>query len=1062
MVSTVDTKKRLLEWGSTADEARRAWLRALEICVNDPRQLAVHFPEYLPSSVRRDIDDVFAPAPLFSSGDDLAARRVINKREDRYRARASNLHVSDAVTGPEDVRYRTSLLLVLRDMYGPEGLPTDKSVLEMRLRERGLERPGARAGGGGTDDVHVPLVAEELGRERYRCQGRRPEVWGPRFSRGLGLLVASLAGTEEGMLLETTLEWLESTYVTFYSVTELRAVLKKVSTWAKREGDVLKGWRALVSLDVLGGYREPLDAVEFVEEVRGWVQGEGQDDPGAFLPGWMGAVDTEMGLCLPVGYEPRTTFPEYVQSGDWARSGTSGFSTEIRVLDDRGYEVGVRQTKDTIFLANSKSDLLSVVADSTRQVAKALIKRETGKSRSVIISDLPLHLEMSWVASALEPASRGVTPTTLYQNSRQTAEMWSDILTSVSVLPEWAIPLDQSEFDFHVSKGLLNSYFRHLHEKADVSLKPAIVRIWKKIVIDRTWVEVGSDRIEVLRGLLSGWRLTSHCGTVVNVAETRGSLMWLVRMGVIPKRLAEEAKLIFQGDDVDLRTTNPSLGVAVCEVLRMAGLNINPTKTWVSLHRDEFLRRVAENRVLHGYPARAVSSILWRNPIRPEDIGPVSKARGVVVRWLTLCGRGAKYEIIFRLLVDELRSIFSSWGIAVSLILRWLATPVWGGGFGLPQVGPSLHRAIVMPVGTGKSYLAKKYGDFIDIDWVIFPPEGDGTRRTYHAYLSSLTDIKKRRPDAVLLCHDYEQAEGAGYRVVGAVVREPLYYTGLTNEKFEVAKLNLAKLAAVPTVRVSQSHSETERMVLEMADLRMPPELVGYLDQAAPEQKATLRNARGLDAILGAFSGVGFGRRALTAIKQAAVNALKPFDHRALLERLGKGGELLRRPGYHQWDGRRYDWVRRGKRIWGRVLFSGTGELVIPGSARFPAVESGLVPKWAMLSAVRAQADSVEWRLVDKFLRPLDRPMSHHIRSVHGKWTWISWLTGTLTLTVKPWVGWDTGWVARRWAGRARHLVGRCLGSSRPMRRDDWVALDSAFYQSQTSPDMYSAWVVQP
>uniref|UniRef100_A0A2V0R9M6 RdRp n=1 Tax=viral metagenome TaxID=1070528 RepID=A0A2V0R9M6_9ZZZZ len=252
-------------------------------------------------------------------------------------------------------------------------------------------------------------------------------------------------------------------------------------------------------------------------------------------------------------------------------------------------------------------------------------------------------------------------------------------------------PLDQSAFDKHKSRRAimrlteaLGSWMEWHGAPRDVMWAWGLV---KRQMADSAWVQVGETRLKWLKGLLSGWRLTALFGTLLNAAET------LEALGAVANGTWWNA--VFQGDDVRLVTEFVETSVKVAERMNAKGDDINLSKSFLSNTRDEFLRKVWRYNVISGYPARAINSLLWRNPIVREPVKGMLRFEDLSEGWSVLWGRLESWgflnkEAVLQLWVSDLVGANS---LDTESVLALLHTPRSLGGLGaFPYTGGRLLR----------------------------------------------------------------------------------------------------------------------------------------------------------------------------------------------------------------------------------------------------------------------------------------------------------------------------------------------------------------------------------
>lgn len=559
------------------------------------------------------------------------------------------------------------------------------------------------------DDLHRPLSKDERARQRFLYNNTDlVEYFGPRFGQGLALLLRTVE-TSHGALVR---EWVIDPIVAagpraFKSEAALRRMLKRVGSLAKVHGDAVPGWKGLVGLEVLGGYVAAPPADDFLDDVVQWVSGPGPDVHA--VPGWFGAYRRAAAQFVR-GVRPGSpplSFSEYIAQMDWCRPGSSDVPSDVQVVVD-GEIVSVRDTKDLLGFALTHEEIMRIALDPQPKPARAMVKREAGKARAVLVSDLSLYLKMAWLSTYLEPAMRRIEGTSLFFDASDQAAMWERLGRDSRDSSLWKLPLDQSKFDHNITLEMIEVVFDVMSTMVvGDEAERVLAQVRHALVVAPSVVVVGSHTVRIEKGVLSGWRWTALLDTWINFSQCYGSLLWLESIG-IPVDLNKEG-LFCQGDDVRYCHPNPGVCVALCEVMRRVGFDINPSKTWLSPTRDEFLRQVAVDGLVCGYAARAITSIQWRNPIRIEPRDPVGLVGMTVNQWLVLCSRGCPPARVRALATSQVVRLARRFGVDPQHLTSYITAPASiRGAVGCPAelLGP---RGVVAGGVVAKSYPIFRY-----------------------------------------------------------------------------------------------------------------------------------------------------------------------------------------------------------------------------------------------------------------------------------------------------------------------------------------------------------------
>jgi hypothetical protein len=183
------------------------------------------------------------------------------------------------------------------------------------------------------------------------------------------------------------------------------------------------------------------------------------------------------------------------------------------------------------------------------------------------------------------------------------------------------------------------------------------------------------------KGLLSGLRWTALMGTIYNYAILYVARQYLSKvLGVQPVI----RKIVAQGDDDDIEVSGCKIAVGLIKAYEQMSVPINTKKFFVDTRRHEYLRKIGVVDELGarvtGYPARAVNSLLWRNPVNSEPPKGKKRIEEQVKQWMVMSSRGCVYARVRR---HMLHDVSRANNISKRNISELLNTPRYRGGFGL-------------------------------------------------------------------------------------------------------------------------------------------------------------------------------------------------------------------------------------------------------------------------------------------------------------------------------------------------------------------------------------------
>jgi hypothetical protein len=447
----------------------------------------------------------------------------------------------------------------------------------------------------------------------------------------------------------------------------LVGLFKELSEMAKKWGEILwpEYWSSMTSFELFFG-APPVKEANFQEQITGWVETpKPGDDPRS---------DTrrvvEEGLREVARKE--FVFKDQLGINEFLRSPSkwlaNGATTGERLPGSKG-------TKFSTYLASSREELLKDLFSTAEPQNVVNPKRERGKTRNTVSSDWDLYLQMKYVCQGVEEALESVFPTTLGKKVQQLERwrMWRNKLGG-SV----GVPIDQSTFDHVPWMDLLVAMIRLLAEAArKKSPEPEVHQRITEIIIMRVrsaTVNWEGYTWRHLRGLLSGWALTSALGTLLNYIEFVG--ITVVTGGSMPS----VDELCLQGDD-DLIFAHSWNSAVTLVKTYMRVLPVNPGKFFVSTQRTEFLRMVITKDRVTGYAARAIPSLVYAN----AWAGGKMTVQSTVSAWARLVQRGCPLAQVRE---HAIRDVCGFTRAPRQHVEDLLATPKSVGGLGL-EVGPS-------------------------------------------------------------------------------------------------------------------------------------------------------------------------------------------------------------------------------------------------------------------------------------------------------------------------------------------------------------------------------------
>ena len=227
------------------------------------------------------------------------------------------------------------------------------------------------------------------------------------------------------------------------------------------------------------------------------------------------------------------------------------------------------------------------------------------------------------------------------------------------------VPLDESSYDYNVSKESWDGFISFLH---DLDPNSEAFKLFANYKDNAKW-EFDGKSGSWLAGMPSGLALTSYLNSWMN---------YIKQKHIIPGRPAFAA-----GDDV---LTSPELnGVdldAVAEEYSKFGSVINATKNWISQNYAEYLKILVSSKGTTGYAARIFSSLIWAGKVRtylPSDRLP--ELSELFKQFFDRLGQPFDVELVSTDLASAVSHKVD--GFNKTRAREWLHSPRAFGGFGL-------------------------------------------------------------------------------------------------------------------------------------------------------------------------------------------------------------------------------------------------------------------------------------------------------------------------------------------------------------------------------------------
>lgn len=396
----------------------------------------------------------------------------------------------------------------------------------------------------------------------------------------------------------------------------------------------------------------------------------------------------------------------------------------------------VARTKWSWAWATSANVVERILTTPDFQRAKVFIKREPAKPRAVVGSDINTYLKMKYLSlAALDNLFRGDPRSPIWMGVNKKTKMWEDLM----VFKGYRMPVDQSSFD---QQQTLNTVLITIEELANYcdqvivgEAKEDVMFMFDIVLKALSGGEVLVDKdgikktVQIRNGVLSGWYWTALIDTLINLATAEVVKLWVLEKG-LPYNLHH---LFAQGDDDDYEFSDKISAISTWLGYVSMGYQVNPSKFYISINSDEFLRKAISPDKITGYPARSILSILWRNPVGDPDAVGRARLDSILTRWKLFFDRCNSHIILNILYHDMVGAV----KIKRQDIIDWVHTPRSFGGGGVPMVGNRW-------VDISDSYKETSGTlDYASVPAVVEQDKMYGHKKEWYNFLISTLNLKK-------------------------------------------------------------------------------------------------------------------------------------------------------------------------------------------------------------------------------------------------------------------------------------------------------------------------------
>lgn len=428
-----------------------------------------------------------------------------------------------------------------------------------------------------------------------------------------------------------------------------------------------------LDLKVLGGFDTELNRKNPFEDYEKDYGTEVVKEVPDLIKKWIDDTVSKIGI-----KEVDFSFDEFVSFRDgWSLPGASVQGTAKRVVFKSSKKKASVRVKNKWFAMLEYSD-----DEIVKECLKGRIPRvrpfvkldEPAACRTVQCYDTYALIRCCYLEQALGDLNAHGKWTTIGVNPREKQKVRKDIFSLEQ--GTW-LCTDQSQFDVNQPKAWVVYALKSLYKRIGArnphmgSVISAELKSLEKVMLD-----FENRSLEWGKGVLSGYLFTALLDSILNRAETRSVLEMMRRRDVCFER--------YQGDDAIVRLRDWIDRQEVSRIYKSLGLEIHPSKTWVTKRNTEYLHEIYYcNGAVYGFPARAWRAIAWKKPVTgvANEFGS-QKFNSLIDTIRMAMRRGLLVEDILRRVVKPMMENFDE-----GKFQAWIKTPSVLGGFGAGMRG---------------------------------------------------------------------------------------------------------------------------------------------------------------------------------------------------------------------------------------------------------------------------------------------------------------------------------------------------------------------------------------
>jgi len=465
---------------------------------------------------------------------------------------------------------------------------------------------------------------------------------------------------------------------------EYLSLLGMISEMAKVLGTQFSNnWRFYHGLHSMFEYYKTVPQTEMRDKIQEWLVDEvslhidGDEDKwhAYFDEELQKVIETEFdhGMCVNMSAN------QYLNDYLWVKGkGTDIDSGFIR--EPGGNIRRTRRSKNSASFRHTVSELKHHLFTVTPQVLRPFQKPEVGKIRSIVAGDFSNFMKMDYLSTYLESGFANHPYMCIFYSNQQRRELNINMIQLASEENYLKVPLDQSKFDHMVTRRMVISCFNKLatllpkggdHNAVMQALICGMFSTKSVVTDDR-------GNLPYVKGIASGWRWTALLDTLVNYVEFRVIKRLFNERRPDPATHLNVINMQFQGDDARLVMDNTIDQLSeLVSLYGECGLKVNKQKNFIASNRDEFLKMVAENNALVGYPARTIPSLTQFKPTSDAPLNFSDRMYDITNNAFRAIRRGLDHNKV----MCHVKSLLYN-KIDWEAYRHWVMTPTSLGGYG--------------------------------------------------------------------------------------------------------------------------------------------------------------------------------------------------------------------------------------------------------------------------------------------------------------------------------------------------------------------------------------------